>query len=175
MLETKPTSRLLAILTFILSVPVVAAAPVLPELPARIEGPGFELPDLKGRTHRLSDQRGKVVLINFWATWCPPCRKEMPSLKRLWAKLGNEPFALYAVDAGEEAELVSEFLFEADIENSFTILLDREGDVMRQWRVPGLPTTFILDKSGRIAHRVVGGREWDSPEIVDRIRVLLKE
>jgi thiol-disulfide isomerase/thioredoxin len=171
----RPLRRLLPILLLGLCAPAASAAPPLAALPARVQAPDFALPDLDGRTHRLSEQRGKTVLINFWATWCPPCRKEMPSLKRLWTKLKDEPFVLYAVDAGEDAALVSEFLFETDIENSFTILLDADDDTMRRWRVPGLPTTFIVDKAGRVVHRVVGGREWDTDEIVNRIRELMKE
>jgi thiol-disulfide isomerase/thioredoxin len=174
-LDMMDIARLLLILILPVFVFPVAAAPALTELPARIEAPELALPDIEKRIHRLSEQRGKVVLINFWATWCPPCRKEMPSLKRLWMTLKDEPFVMYAVDAGEDARAVSEFLFETDLESSFPILLDRNGDAMRQWRVPGLPTTFIVDKSGRLVHRVVGGREWDDAGIVGRIRALLKE
>lgn len=151
------------------------AAPVLKELTPRLEAPALALSDLDNRIHRLSEQHGKVVLVNLWATWCPPCRKEMPSMKRLWTQLKGEPFVMYAVNAGEDASVISDFLFEADIENSFTILLDRDGDAMRNWRVPGLPTSFIIDKAGRIVHRVVGGREWDAAGIVERIRELMKE
>lgn len=169
------SARLFLILMLSPGAPVAAAAPLLAEMPARVEAPEFALPDLEGRMHRLSDDRGRVMLINFWATWCPPCRKEMPSLKRLWTKLKDEPFVMYAIDAGEDTELVTEFLFEADIEKSFMILFDTDGVTMRRWRVPGLPTTFVLDKSGRIVYRVVGGREWDDAAIVAKIRALLSE
>lgn len=133
----------------------------------------FSLKDLDGRSWRLSELRGKVVLINFWATWCPPCRKELPSMERLWQMLKKEDFVVLAVNVGEDADTIFAFSGTLEPAPSFPILLDRDSAVLRNWPVKGLPTTFVVDRAGRIAYRAVGGREFDSPELVGQLRVLL--
>ncbi len=135
----------------------------------------YALEDMDGKTQRLSEQRGKVVLVNFWATWCPPCRKELPSMQRLWEKLKDEPFALHAIDTGETAEEILPFIFSTGTELTFPILLDRESKTPRQWPVIAIPTTFVVDKQGRIAYRSVGGREWDDPKLIEELRRLMRE
>lgn len=141
----------------------------------RVPAPDFTLTDADGKTHRLGDYRGKVVLVNFWATWCPPCRKEMPSMQRLWDGLRGEDFVILAVDVGEDEERVFAFTFALGVALKFPLLLDRDGKVMGQWPVRGLPTTFLLDRRGRIAYQAIGGREWDDPALVAVIRALLAE
>ncbi len=131
--------------------------------------------DLDGKTQRLSDYRGKVLLVNFWATWCPPCRKELPSMQRLWEKLKGEPFTMHAIDTGETVEDILPFLFSTGTELTFPILLDHDSAILRAWPVIALPTTFVVDKQGRIAYRSVGGREWDDPKLVEELRRLLRE
>lgn len=131
--------------------------------------------DLDGKTQRLSDYRGKVVLVNFWATWCPPCRKELPSMQRLWGKLKGEPFTMHAIDTGETEEEILPFLFSTGTELTFPILLDRDSAILKTWPVIALPTTFVVDKQGRIAYRSVGGREWDDPKLLEAIRTLMRE
>jgi len=145
--------------------------PVLP----RTEAPAFTLKDLEGTTHSLSDYRGKVVLINFWATWCPPCRKEMPSMENLRMALEDEDFTLLALNVGENAGAVFSFLSLLDPEPRFTILFDQDSAVLNDWSVRGLPTTYVLDRQGRIALRAVGGRHFDDPAIIAQIRELLAE
>lgn len=135
----------------------------------------YQLEDLDGRTQRLSLQRGKVVLVNFWATWCPPCRKELPSMQRLWEQLKTEPFAMHAIDIGETEEQILPFIFSTGTELTFPILLDRDTALLRQWPVIAIPTTFVVDKHGRIAYRSVGGREWDDPKLVEELRRLMRE
>lgn len=133
----------------------------------------FSLQDMDGKNWRLSELRGKVVLINFWATWCPPCRRELPSLERLWRLLGSENFVVLAIDVGEDADTVFAFTGALEPAPSFPVLLDRDSAVLRSWPVKGLPTTFVVDKAGRIVYRAVGGRNFDAPELVDQLRVLL--
>lgn len=139
----------------------------------RPEARDFTLKDMDGKNWRLSELRGKVVLINFWATWCPPCRRELPSLERLWRRLGNESFVVLAINVGEDADTVFAFTGLLEPAPTFPILLDRDSAVLGNWPVKGLPTTFVVDKKGRIVYRAVGGREFDAPELVGQLRSLL--
>jgi thiol-disulfide isomerase/thioredoxin len=134
----------------------------------------FTFKDLDGKTRTLSDYRGKVVLVNFWATWCPPCRREMPSLERLNQKLQGEPFIILAVDQWESYDLVFAFTGQLDPQPTFPILFDSKSQASKQWDVKGLPASFIVDKKGRVVYRAMGGREFDHPEIEQLIRNLLK-
>lgn len=141
----------------------------------RISAPDLTLVDMEGRTASLSKLKGRVVVINFWATWCPPCRREFPSMERLRQKMSGKPVEILAVNEGEDASVIETFLSTLDIQPGFPILLDRDGMAMGFWPVRGLPTTFIIDKRGRMAYRAVGGREFDHPDIVKRISQLQKE
>ncbi len=151
------------------------SAQTLVPVPERPAAPDFALSDTDGKQHRLSDYRGKVVAINFWATWCPPCLREMPSMQRLWERWKEKHFVILAIDVGEDDETVFRFTVELDTPLEFPLLLDREGKIVAQWQVLGLPTTFIVDKQGRIAYRAVGGREWDDAEFFSPIEALLLE
>jgi len=135
----------------------------------------FVLSDMDGKKVDLEKLRGKPVLVNFWATWCPPCRKEMPSLQRLWKKLGASGLQVVAVNVGEDADTV--FAFMGILENAptFPIVFDKDSEVMRKWPIRGLPTTFLVDKDGKVIYRAIGGRDFDSPEIVEIIKKLLAE
>ena len=141
--------------------------------PTREAAPPLRLTDLDGKAHDLAAYRGKVVLVNFWATWCPPCRREMPSLERLHLKLPDSRFAILAVNVGEDVDTVFAFLGLLEPAPSYAIPLDLDSRVLRAWPVKGLPTTFIVDKQGRIAYTAVGGREFDHPEIERVLRELM--
>jgi peroxiredoxin len=134
--------------------------------------PEFELQDIEGETHRLSDYRGKVVVLNFWATWCPPCRYEMPSMERARKLLEDEPIAILAVDVGEDEDAI--FMFTGDYPVEFPLLMDRDESVIKSYPVIGLPTTYVIDPEGYIRYRAVGSREWDDPALLDQLRALLK-
>jgi thiol-disulfide isomerase/thioredoxin len=134
----------------------------------------FTLQDMDGKPHSLSDYRGKVVLVNFWATWCPPCRREMPSMEHLYQKLREKPFAVLAIDQWEDPDQVFPFLGQLAAFPTFPILFDRKSEVAQAFGVKGLPTSFILDKEGRILYRTVGGRDFQHPEIEQTIEKLLK-
>lgn len=165
-------------LTFALLLGLLAAGDLqaqnLNPMPGRPLAPDFTLTGVDGKRHRLADQRGKVVFVNFWATWCPPCLKEMPSMQRAWNQLKGENFMMYAINVGEDKELVARFTFEIGVDLTFPLLLDGNSAVIKQWPVPGLPTTFIVAPDGRIAYRVVGGREWDDPRSIAEIRALMR-
>jgi peroxiredoxin len=128
------------------------------------------LPDMDGKTHSLAEMRGKVVVVNFWATWCPPCREEMPSMQRVWELTREEGVVMLAVDVGETEETVFPFVAEHGI--GFPILLDKDSAVTGRWPVLGLPTTFVIDPEGRMTYQAIGGRAWDSPPILEAIRGL---
>lgn len=132
--------------------------------------PEFTLPDLDGKPHTLADYRGKVVVLNFWATWCPPCRYEMPAMQRAWEKVRDENIVFVGVDVGEDSDTV--FTFLADYPVEFPLLLDQDAKVIEQYPVTGLPTTYVIDPRGRITHRAVGGREWDDEALLKELRSL---
>jgi thiol-disulfide isomerase/thioredoxin len=135
--------------------------------------PALKLKGLDGQPYDLAQLKGKVVLINFWATWCPPCRREMPSMERLSQTLKGEAFSVLAVDVGEDADTIETFTGQLDTTLTFPILLDTRSRTMQAWKVAGLPTTFLVDKQGRIVASAIGGREFDHPEIIRTIRELL--
>lgn len=148
-------------------------APMLTPVPDKPAVKDFTLTDVNGKRHRLSDYRGKIVLVNFWATWCPPCRREIPSMQRLWQQLKGNDFVMLAVDVAEDDDTVFGFSFAMGTEITFPVLLDRDASVSESWPVIGLPTSFVVDRDGRLVYRAVGGREWDDPKLVARIRALL--
>jgi len=134
--------------------------------------PPLALRDLDGREHRLADYRGKVVVINFWATWCEPCREEMPSLQRLADHMAGRPFVLLGVDMADSEPRVRAFLQQTPVR--FPLLLDRDSAVAKAWKVKLLPTTLIIDQAQRIRHAAYGELVWDSAEIKAAIEQLLK-
>lgn len=135
--------------------------------------PDFTLQDLDGHNHRLSDYRGRVVILNFWATWCPPCRREMPSMERAWQAVKSQDVVMLAVNVGEDADTVYTFL--ADYPVSFPLLLDEDAVVVGKFPIRGLPTSYVIDPRGRLVYQAIGGREWDDPEILDKIRALREQ
>lgn len=135
--------------------------------------PHFTLPDIDGNPHSMSDFKGKVVMLNFWASWCPPCVREMPSMERLYAKYNDKGFVVVGVNQWEDEDTVFEFIGRLDIEPTFPILLDRESRASELYSVKGLPTTFLIDKNGNIQYRAMGGREFDHPNIEKLIEDML--
>ncbi len=146
---------------------------VLTALDPPVSAPDFTLNDMDGEPHRLADYRGKVVLINFWATWCPPCRKEMPSLERLYQHFKDQPFMVLAVNQWETDDHVFSYMGELNVFPEFPILFDPESKISEEYGVLGLPTSVIIDQQGRIRYRAVGGREFDHPEIMKLISSML--
>jgi thiol-disulfide isomerase/thioredoxin len=143
-----------------------ALTPVASPQPA----PALKLHDLDGRVHDLARLKGKLVVVNFWATWCPPCRREMPSLERLRQRLENKGLAVLAVDVGEDVDTVFSFTGQLDPAPAFPLLLDQDSAVMQGWKVRGLPTTFVVDAEGRVVYRAVGGREFDHEAVVNQLQ-----
>jgi thiol-disulfide isomerase/thioredoxin len=123
--------------------------------------PDVALPDLSGRTVRLADFQGRVVILNFWATWCQPCRDEMPAMQALATALGARGLVLLPVDYAESDEAVAAFARELGLTGP--LLLDTDGAVARRYRVPGLPASFFVDRQGRLVGTALGYRDWRVP------------
>ena len=141
----------------------------VPHSNARVE---FNLSSLSGEKIQLSDYKGKIVFLNFWASWCPACRAEMPAMQRLHAKLEDKDFVMVSVNLQESVAQVKNFFDTQKL--TFTALLDSNGSVARKFGVRALPTTFILDQGGRIIGKALGVREWDSKEVVALFRHLMQ-
>ena len=135
--------------------------------------PALALPDLGDRVHRLDDYSGQVVLVNFWATWCPPCVAEIPSLQRLYRSLSGQPFALLAVSMGENKQQVQEFSEKAGVD--FPLLPDPASDVSQRWEIDFLPTSHLVDAQGRLRYTAYGEVDWDDEEVRATLRTLLEE
>jgi peroxiredoxin len=135
--------------------------------------PDFILPDLEGKSHRLADLRGRVVVLNFWATWCPPCIDEMPSLQRLHRAFADRGIAVVAVSVDERFSDVSAFARKFQL--TFTVLHDEGKKVSRKYQTFKYPETYILDREGRLKTKVVGPRDWAAPTVIRDMVELLKE
>jgi len=135
----------------------------------------FELQNMDEENIKLSGYRGKVVLLNFWATWCPPCVREMPSMERLQQRIGEDDFKVIAVNQMENPDDVFAFTGQLEMDPTFDILFDRESKVSQKYAVRGLPTTYLIDKKGNIRYRAVGGREFDHVEVIKIIKQLIAE
>ena len=171
MLIRQLISLLLLCVTFLAATTLYAET--LTTLPHRPNAPILELPDISGEILTLQDMRGRVVLVNFWATWCPPCRAEMPSLQRLRDKFSPNDFRLLAVNVGESKQTIDQFFGSMRTAPTFTVLRSNGHDIPKQWPVRGLPATFIVDKDGRVTHVASGARLWDSREVLTTIQQLI--
>lgn len=135
--------------------------------------PSLQLQDLYGKAFDLRDYQGKVVLVNFWASWCGPCVKEIPSLNRLQAKMQGTDFALLTVDVKEPAEKIQAFFSQLKLQHDFPVLLDSDGQASKNWKVYAYPSNFLLDKTGKIRFAYRGALEWDDDAVVKIIESLL--
>jgi thiol-disulfide isomerase/thioredoxin len=134
--------------------------------------PPLELQDLDGVAHRLADYRGKTVLVNFWATWCAPCREEMPSIERLRRSLEGRPFAVLAVNVGESARAARGFI--DMMPARFAWLFDRDTQTAKAWRARVLPASYVVGPDGVIRYSALGALDWSSDEIAKAIQAVMK-
>ena len=172
---TTLSGRLTATIALFFLLLSLCSAGELVQLKSRPAAPDFELPDIGGATHRLSDYRGQVVLVNFWATWCAPCRAEMPSLERLKRNFQNSELKILAVNLGETKREISNFYFKTDPQLTFKLLMDLEGDASQYWPMRGVPMTFLIDKDGNVSHVSEGAKRWDTSEVAKVIRELQED
>ena len=163
----------MAKLAFIFLVALVAPAQAL-ELKPWTGGatPPLELADLDGKTHRLADYKGRAVLVNFWATWCEPCRAEMPSFERLRGAMEAQRVTVLAVNLAEPESRIRRFLEATPVR--YPILLDRDGTTARAWQARMLPATYVIGPDGKIRYRHLGELDWSSPEVREMLLKLLK-
>lgn len=132
----------------------------------------FIATDTEGRKQRFAAQRGKVVLLNFWATWCPPCRREMPAMEQLHRAYGERGLAVVAVSQ-DQAPLAAVRAFAAELGLSFPVWHDRDGLAGRLYGIPGVPVSYLIGRDGRIAYKVSGEYDWTSPEARAAVEALL--
>jgi cytochrome c biogenesis protein CcmG/thiol:disulfide interchange protein DsbE len=136
--------------------------------------PDFTFPDLDGRQVSLSDFTGKVVLVNIWATWCPPCRDEMPSMQKLYERFKGEHFEILAVSIDADGrEAVAPFMQQMNL--TFPALLDPEEKIRSLYAITGVPESFIIDRNGILARRVIGPLDWTTPKVFNFFKNLLQE
>jgi peroxiredoxin len=139
----------------------------------KVKAQNFALKNLNGNVVQLEDFRGKVVFLNFWATWCPPCRIEMPSMEKLYNKFKDDHFTILAVDMQEDSETVKRFTERFKL--SFPILLDEEGTVGAYYGVMALPATYFIDREGFLYAAALGARDWSSEDAFQLIKHLLEK
>jgi len=144
---------------------------VVPEV-ARQNAPDFAIEKLEGGKAGLADYKGKLVLLNFWATWCMPCREEMPGMEILWQKYKEQGFVVVAVSVDEGSKSRVE-TFSKLLDLSYPILLDPGSEVSDLYKVSNMPTSFLIDGNGKIISRIVGTEEWSSPDATKLVERLL--
>lgn len=181
-LPVSNTARILGLAALLLTAQLPAAewqqptlGHQLSKLPAPVKAPDFSLNDMDDEPHSLADYKGKVIMMNFWATWCPPCRREMPSMERVHQHMKDKDFVVLAVNQMESPDHVFAYTGQLEIQPTFTILFDSASKVSQAYRVQGLPTTYLIDKKGNIRYRAIGGREFDHPNVEQQINALLNE
>ena len=147
----------------------------LKKVESELKTPALKLENLDSKSFDLKDEVGKVVLVQFWATYCTPCRVEMPSMNKLIKKLEADkvPFKIIAVNMGETKAEVQKFV--DAVKPEFTILMDSKGENVQAWSVFAAPSNFVIDTKGKIRYTLYGGVEWDSEEITKAIKDLAKE
>jgi peroxiredoxin len=145
----------------------------MPQLEKGVPAPNFTLPGLDGKMVNLADYKGKVVLLNIWATWCPPCVEEMPSMEKLYQELKDESFEILAVSIDVSgAKAVLPFMKKHKL--SFPALTDTKGAIKSLYQVTGVPESIIIDKDGIIVEKVIGPRDWASPGAIRFFRNLIQ-
>ncbi len=150
------------------------AAPV--SVSKAVEGgaaPDFTVKDLDGKEVKLSDLKGSVVLVNFWATWCPPCKEEIPSMVKLNKAMTGKAFRMLAISIDEDGKAAVDKYFKGN--KDLPTYLDAEGKTSQLYGTTGVPETFVVDKQGIIQKKIVGGMDWSSPDVIAYMDELLKK
>jgi thiol-disulfide isomerase/thioredoxin len=156
-----------------LFLPAWASAAELRETTGNKAAPPLELADLNDRQHSLGEYTGKVLLVNFWASWCHPCLQEIPELINLGKRLADQPFAIIAVNVGEEKRKLPGFT--KKMAEHMVMLLDPDSTAFERWEGIGLPSSFVLDGTGRMHFEAYGPVNWDADEIVNAFEQLMRE
>lgn len=141
------------------------------ELGIGLEAPNFKLKNQAGEVTTLRQYRGQVVILAFWATWCPACRSEMPSLQALHERMAGQGVVVLGINGGEAPEKVKAFMAASEL--SFPVLMDADGQVHARYRIRQYPVTFIIDREGRVVERYLGLRDWNAPDVVQTLGSLM--
>ena len=169
----KSLSIKLLLVAVLISLASLLQAAELKPVEKTVSPPELLLKDLNGKTHDLKQYKGHVVLVQFWATYCGPCRKEMPSMNEMRKKMGDVPFKILAVDMGETKAEVEQFV--SEVKPEFTILMDEDGKSIGEWNVFAAPSNFIIDPEGHIKYTLFGGVEWDDDKLIEKLKALGKQ
>jgi thiol-disulfide isomerase/thioredoxin len=143
----------------------------IPVLRSRTPALDFQATRLDGTQTRLGSLKGKVVFLNFWATWCPPCREEMPSMEALHQIFRGKDLEFLAIDIQEDRNTVAAFMRDKGL--NFPAALDSTGRISAEYGIRGIPTTFIIDREGAVVATVVGGRDWNTPAVIAALELLI--
>ena len=130
--------------------------------------PNFKLNNTEGETFELDSTRGKWVFLHFWASWCGPCREEMPTIQKLSEKLDSDKFKIVMINTAEDEDTI--FTFLAGISVDIDTLMDTDGQVTEIWKPRGLPTTFLIDPKGKVRYQAIGGREWNKATYINFLK-----
>ena len=178
----KPLIATMLILMLCASLGVLQAELPSPELSHELNrleppvtAPGFSLTDMDGEKHTLDDYRGKVIMLNLWATWCPPCLREIPSMESIFQDLKDKGFVVLAVNQFETPDHVFAYMGQLSVYPTFPVLFDRDSKVSELYGVKGLPTTLLINKQGQVAYRALGGRDFNHPRVRAIVNQLLTE
>jgi len=135
--------------------------------------PDFTLQDIDGEKFTLNQSKGRWIFLHFWASWCGPCREEMPAIQRLAENIQDDKFNIVMINTAEDEDTIFEFLAAINVE--LNSLMDADGQVTEVWKPRGLPTTFLINPKGEIKYQAIGGREWEKPEYINFLKQLLKQ
>jgi peroxiredoxin len=154
-------------LSLLVTTHAVGQQPQLETLSDKPLAPELRLPNRQGQWQSLSDWRGHVVVVNFWATWCRPCREEMPAMQRAWEQLQDQGVIFLGINWGDHEDSMRRFFEHITVD--FPILVDEDRTATAEWGIVGLPTTYVIDPQGRQVYRVIGERDWDEPELMQKV------
>lgn len=176
MLSKKSIQILMTLMMVALVTPGINRAESAPPLTHKltaikkdVQAPDLRLQNMDEEIIDIKDLRGRVIVVNFWATWCPPCRREMGSLERLHQATKDKNVEIITVNIGEDLDTVFSFIGTIEPSPSFEFTFDPDAASLDTWKVKGLPTTFIINPEGKISYKAVGGREFDHPDIQEKV------
>ena len=167
--------RTLGILCVLLFSWYSAASESLPKGIMKQDGraaPALLLEDMDGQTWDIDKARGRWVFVHFWAAWCGPCRREMPTIQAIYPQFDSAELEIVVINTAESEDTVFEFL--AAVAPDLNPLMDKDGLVTERWQPRGLPATFLVDPAGRLQYLALGGRPWDSPDYLNFIKHLVE-
>lgn len=164
--------RLLVATAFLLSA-MTSESRSLEVYPSTVTPPPFVLKDLSGQKHSLKQYKGRVVLVNFWGTWCPACIEELPSLQRLERQYTEKGLTVLAVNVNQTHTSVKRFLNGMGLD--LTVLMDTSAITAKSWSVDYYPSSFVIDKQGLVRFFIIGAVDWEKAEVIESIDKLIKE